>query len=746
MQRTDLRSVASSWLVGRAEAKLSSARLPRKIDVLKTFLYYHLEKKETTNSSLKLACKEAINIWASAHIPVPTQRIDACERILKKVHEKYKNLKKHCKRNNEKDRMNQEIFKSDIDDLFDIAPSNVMEIIKNEEDKVFLSKQREDVFSCSISGVDLVTHAKEKRKTEKIQKEKLVASRYLQRENTLLDDTASICSISSASHCDSDEEYTQQPSTSAGASTSVEPCNKIRILDDQSVLRALDRVNLPDRASMFVLGAVTKSLGYELPDVTLSRSSIRRSRIAGRKADGEREQLRYKENEHGPMLLHWDGKILPDIDGKKVDRIAVLVTENGIEQLLGIPKIRNGTGEAQANVCIEVIDEWELRPNIKGMVFDTTASNTGLSRGACIRIQEELGRELIWLACRHHVMEIILSDVFFSVFGKSGSPETGLFNRFKLGWDKLNPEAYVSASDDLFDSPFLKNLRTDMLQYLPQALEQQHPRDDYKEFLELSLLFLGYGFNGDGIALRAPGPTHHARWMAKGIYVLKIFLLRTQFKLTPSESKKVAQLALFISLVYVKYWNEAPLGIKAPYNDIQFLSVLRSLPSSNAHKKAIAALQRHLWYISESLVGFAFFDERVTIPIKQKMIENLNRECFEEDLHRVDAGSIKNFELQNFVTKKTNSFFNLLATDGYTIAQHFLCKPPEVWDNDEHFIKLRGLAAQIKVVNDCAERSISLMEKFNTTLTKDEEQKQLILRAVAWHRKEIPIPTKKALL
>ena len=87
-----------------------------------------------------------------------------------------------------------------------------------------------------------------------------------------------------------------------------------------------------------------------------------------------------------------------------------------------------------------------------------------------------------------------------------------------------------------------------------------------------------------------------------------------------------------------------------------------------------------------------------------------------------------------------------MATDGCTIAQHFLCKSPEVWDNDEHFIKLRGLAAQIKDVNDCAERSISLMEKFNTTLTKDEEQKQQILRAVAWHRKEIPIPTKKALL
>jgi len=37
----------------------------------------------------------------------------------------------------------------------------------------------------------------------------------------------------------------------------------------------------------------------------------------------------------GPLLLHWDGKMLPDIDGSKenVDRIAAIVTGNGQENL-----------------------------------------------------------------------------------------------------------------------------------------------------------------------------------------------------------------------------------------------------------------------------------------------------------------------------------------------------------------------------------------------------------------------------
>ena len=43
----------------------------------------------------------------------------------------------------------------------------------------------------------------------------------------------------------------------------------------------------------------------------------------------------------GPLLLHWDGKMLPDIDGSKenVDRIAAIVTGNGQEKLLTIPKM-----------------------------------------------------------------------------------------------------------------------------------------------------------------------------------------------------------------------------------------------------------------------------------------------------------------------------------------------------------------------------------------------------------------------
>ena len=41
-------------------------------------------------------------------------------------------------------------------------------------------------------------------------------------------------------------------------------------------------------------------------------------------------------------------------------------------------------------------------------------------------------------------------------------------------------------------------------------------RDDYKEMLQLTYFYLGGKVNN--FTLQLPGPDHHARWMAKGLY------------------------------------------------------------------------------------------------------------------------------------------------------------------------------------------------------------------------------------
>jgi len=49
----------------------------------------------------------------------------------------------------------------------------------------------------------------------------------------------------------------------------------------------------------------------------------------------------------------------------------------------------------------------------------------------------------------------------------------------------------------------------------------------------------------------------------------------------------------------------------------------------------------------------------------------------------------------------------------------------------------------LKVVNDIAERGVSLISSVNSVLTNQEEQKQFLLQAVEKHRHLYPDPNKK---
>ena len=97
------------------------------------------------------------------------------------------------------------------------------------------------------------------------------------------------------------------------------------------------------------------------------------------------------------------------------------------------------------------------------------------------------------------------------------------------------------------------------------------------------------------------------------------------------------QLALFVSLVYVRFWNEAPLGIKAPLNDMQLLELLISYPKRTIAKAARDTFSRHLWYFSEVLVGLSFFDDRTGADVRTQMVANLQIPASNQSVKRLDS-------------------------------------------------------------------------------------------------------------
>lgn len=96
-----------------------------------------------------------------------------------------------------------------------------------------------------------------------------------------------------------------------------------------------------------------RSAGIDPPLITLSRSTIRRRRMENREATaviGTEINISCETC----LVVHWDSKLLQDLIGeKKLDRLPVLVAGNSVEQILSVPKLQRGTGEAQARAVVK---------------------------------------------------------------------------------------------------------------------------------------------------------------------------------------------------------------------------------------------------------------------------------------------------------------------------------------------------------------------------------------------------------
>ena len=134
-------------------------------------------------------------------------------------------------------------------------------------------------------------------------------------------------------------------------------------------------------------------------------------------------------------LLQWNGKLMLTLDGfRKEERLPVLISGIGGSKLLGVPAISSkssdSAGKLIAQATVPLLEEWDCKDCVIGMVFDTTASNTGHKTAGCIQVQISLNKPLLWFACRHHIGEIILTHVWTSLkIEVSKSPSITLFER-----------------------------------------------------------------------------------------------------------------------------------------------------------------------------------------------------------------------------------------------------------------------------------------------------------------------------
>ena len=80
---------------------------------------------------------------------------------------------------------------------------------------------------------------------------------------------------------------------------------------------------------------------------------------------------------------------------------------------------------------------------------------------------------------------------------------------------------------------------------------------------------------------------------------------------------------IFTITTYIPAWYAAPCPTSAPAQDLAFAKSLLQYPDEVVSKTTASVFSRHLWYISDRVVGLAFFDKMIKPHEKSQMVRTL---------------------------------------------------------------------------------------------------------------------------
>lgn len=708
-QQSVTRSNDIVLLIGHPLEQLTGARLPSGRDVMRNFIYYQRSLKYTINDSSQKVYEQLIPFWIRSGLP--TRRRDHVAKKIRDLYAEHVRLMKNASRGNAKDLESQSQYSKKLDMLFDVSHADSEKIIHIKEDREFLEMQRESRNGV-IGPVDKRKAERDKRTLER----KFKAAERVEREKdriNCVEEAAKEKESSTEQETElvadeKDEDYVLTPSTK---------CKRRKTVLTTKVAATLDRTHASVRKSTMIMASVL-NIGERPELLPLSKSTLHRHRQHLRKLSAQDIKLNFQATK---SVVHWDGKLIPAASGSEVglvDRLPVVVTSavDGSTKLLGVPALASGTGRNASQAVFHQLQSWNCDLLVVGMCFDTTASNTGRKNGTCQLLEVELDRSLLWLACRHHMHEILLSDVFTVCFGPSTGPEILFCKRFREEWDTL-----VTHEPQLGQTPRIE-VTSSLKTFIMQQLTEKHPREDYLEFLQLAAFMIGLPTEA---AVRRPGAVHRARWMAKALYTLKIELLLTgnekQIKLTGRELLSIKRFNRFAILIYLQAWFTCNSAVEAPVNDVMILKKFKEYDDKDICKIGIKWLTRHSWYLCPEMATIALFSTQLSFSEKQLLIDGMTD----------SRGPHLLTELPSTVSDIciSRSFFETTGIDS-----SFLSAPVEQWCEIPAYNIALQTVNNLPCINDCAERGVALIQDLNN-IARDESQKQCVLQVVEQHRK-----------
>ena len=736
--------------------------LPTKECVL--LLFHFFRNCDKSSSNAQIADKVLVEIkkfWV--HGNIPTQHVWWARRSIVTLNSKYLGILKHMKHDTPTEVKKREAFQSSLFKLFDIAsPEAERELKKDrllgkkkaEEDLLFLESQRTDRVAKMGAHDKKYDHKKYKNLKRKGKEEDYKASEVLKTKKQF-EVVTDVEPVSDDTENNNDEDFNLPASEGCHRKRSDTVTLEVprSLFNSPALTSILDRTQISSRKAVGLAASILKTAGADLREFDISHRTLHSQRDQHRSVLAAEAIAIFKANKPEHLAVHWDSKLVDDAYGTKRERLAVLVSgaPSYVEgKLLGVPSLEDddgnatSTGFAQFKGACDLIKLWDVKNSVRGMVFDTTASNSGARQGACKRMEEWLERPVLWLACRHHVAEIMAKDCWYELYEDDLSPDNAFFVEFKHIWPELDTSSDTLTKKLNSVSRHLTELREEAIEFYQHILTDKDannslPRDDYRELAETSLIILGGDLPaGRKVVWHKPGATHKARFMAFGIYANKMFSFSDQLHYDSEMMAALKRFTQFFTLIFIPYFLKASVGADSPFTDLEMYKKLykyRRVDSDLANK-ALAVLDRHGWYLTEQLVPFALFSNKVNSDIKSHIAARILtfHQPAQIAIGKPSFPSVKaNTKLMDLVGEKSYLLFTLLG-----VGTDWLSKNPVEWEDDLDYLKAKTFCRTVKTVNDCAERGVKMITEYSKILTKDEKARDGLLQGVELNRKNYP--------
>lgn len=158
--KNSLRESKCIFLIGYSSNQIVGSKLPSNKQILSVLFFNMREVKLNLHQSATLVIQEAIIFWRKARIPTRTEQ--KCVEKLENLYQEWRNLQKLEHRKSATQMEKNAQFISKLDDLFDVANANALDLMSIDEDRAFLIAQRKKGRPGSLIGIDKKNIKKEK--------------------------------------------------------------------------------------------------------------------------------------------------------------------------------------------------------------------------------------------------------------------------------------------------------------------------------------------------------------------------------------------------------------------------------------------------------------------------------------------------------------------------------------------------------------------------------------------------------